>query len=307
MAGLTFDASSKAHQPLLDLINSCLEKDQGNRYRYELEKVVMAQRDIYEQKSIQFRSHMGASLLGKKCKRDVWYSFRWVKEPNFEGRMIRLFNRGHLEETRFIALLRQAGLEVWFTKNDGSQFAFSNCNGHYGGSLDSVVKGVPNYENIPMLGEYKTHSEKSFNKLVLSGVQSAKPEHWTQMNQYMGHYNLTHALYLAVNKNNDELYAEILEFDEQEFKFDITLAHTISHSNRLPAKINKSASFWLCKYCDHTDICHSNAPIKRTCRTCQHATMVDGGQWLCSNQKDLKLSKEMQYNGCGQYVKLEEL
>ena len=307
MAGLEFDASSKAYAPLLILIEQKLRADQGNRYRQELEKVIMEQRDVYEQKKIQFRSHMGASLLGKKCKRDIWYSFRWVKEPNFDGRMIRLFNRGHLEETRFIAILRQAGLDVWFKHSDGSQFAFSNCNGHYGGSLDSVVKGVPGYENIPMLGEYKTHSEKSFTKLVQLGVKSSKPEHWTQMNQYMGHYKLTHALYLAVNKNNDELYAEIVEFDEEEFKFDVTLALTISHSNRLPAKINNSPSFWLCKYCDFMDICHKKAPVKKTCRTCNYVTMQEGGVWSCSIQNGLVLDKEMQYNGCGKYIKLEEL
>ena len=307
MAGLEFDASSKAYMPLLDLVEQCLQQDQGNRYRYELEQVIMEQKDIYQQKQIQFRSHMGASLLGKKCKRDIWYSFRWVKEPNFDGRMIRLFNRGHLEETRFIAILRQAGMQVWFTHSDGSQFAFSNCRGHYGGSLDSVVKGVPGYENIPMLGEYKTHSDKSFSKLVQLGVKSSKPEHWTQMNQYMGHYNLTHGLYMAVNKNDDQLYAEIITFDEEVFKFDVNLANTISHARKPPPKANNSPSFYLCKYCDFQDICHKKAPIKRTCRTCEHAVMEDGGAWSCSIQNNLILTKEMQYNGCGRYIKLEEL
>ena len=49
MAGLEFDASSKAYMPLLILIEQKLRADQGNRYRQELEKVVMEQRDIYEQ------------------------------------------------------------------------------------------------------------------------------------------------------------------------------------------------------------------------------------------------------------------
>lgn len=307
MAVLNHDASSKCYQPVIDKINECLERDQGNAYRRELESLIMTQHDIYQQVDIGFRSHLGASLLGKKCKRDIWYSFRWVKEPKFEGRMIRLFNRGHMEEPRLVALLRQAGMTTWTATDQGKQFRFSNCNGHYGGSLDCVVKGVVGYEDIPMLSEFKTHSEKSFNKLVMVGVVNAKFEHFVQMNQYMGHYKLTHALYLAVNKNNDELYAEIVEFDEEAFNYDVTLAQTISHSKKLPTKINKDPNFWVCRYCDNLGICHKNEPIRPTCRTCQHVVMVDGGKWLCNLKDRIELSKEMQYNGCSSRIQLEEI
>ncbi len=301
------DATSKRYDPVINLINKSLEKDQGNSYRAHLKELIMTQPDIYQQVDIGFRSHMGASLLGKKCRRDIWYSFRWVKEPKFEGRMVRLFNRGHMEEPRFIALLRQAGMHTWSANVDGSQFRFSNCNGHYGGSLDCVVKGVPGFEDIPMLSEFKTHSDKSFNKLVIGGVKAAKPEHWVQMNQYMGHYKLTKALYLAVNKNNDELYAEIVDFDQEEFDYDVGLAQSLSHTTKPPAKINKDPNFYLCRNCDHKDICHDNVPPTPTCRTCRNSRMVDGGKWNCSLQEGLELTKEMQYNGCGNRLPLLEI
>ena len=51
-----------------------------------------------------FRSHLGASVIGNKCKRAIWFNFRWVKKPEFSGRQLRLFNRGHKEEEPYSTL-----------------------------------------------------------------------------------------------------------------------------------------------------------------------------------------------------------
>ena len=59
------------------------------------------------------RTHLGASLIGDECKRKLWYVFRWVKQEKFEGRVLRLFNRGHKEEDRFIEWLEGIGVQVW--------------------------------------------------------------------------------------------------------------------------------------------------------------------------------------------------
>lgn len=58
------------------------------------------------------RSHLGASVLGRKCLRQVWYGWRWAHITNHQGRLLRLFNRGHREETKMAELLQQLGLEV---------------------------------------------------------------------------------------------------------------------------------------------------------------------------------------------------
>lgn len=58
------------------------------------------------------RRHLGASLIGRKCKRELWYKYRWATKGNFPGRVMRLFGRGHLEEYRFLRWLRLVGLEV---------------------------------------------------------------------------------------------------------------------------------------------------------------------------------------------------
>jgi hypothetical protein len=59
-----------------------------------------------------FRHHLGASLIGRECERDIWYSFRWAQRATFPPRILRLFERGHLEEFRFVKNLRAAGVIV---------------------------------------------------------------------------------------------------------------------------------------------------------------------------------------------------
>jgi hypothetical protein len=58
------------------------------------------------------REHLGASVIGRKCHRELWYSYRWADIIVHEGRMVRLFERGHLEEYRFCAILEGMGCRV---------------------------------------------------------------------------------------------------------------------------------------------------------------------------------------------------
>ena len=64
------------------------------------------------------RTHLGASLIGRNCKRYLWYVFRWCRQPKFDGRKQRLFNRGHREEERFIEWLEGIGFKIWFEDYD---------------------------------------------------------------------------------------------------------------------------------------------------------------------------------------------
>ena len=57
---------------------------------------------IYEQyekrgKSELSRTYLGASIIGKECKRALWYDFRWATRESFDGRMYRLFQTGFAE------------------------------------------------------------------------------------------------------------------------------------------------------------------------------------------------------------------
>jgi hypothetical protein len=284
----------------IEAINKQLEKDQGNKFRALLKEFILLAEDAYSQKTDDVRTHLGASLIGKGCTRELWYTFRWAAGGRFEGRMIRLFNRGHLEEPRFVALLRMIGCEVWQYEDNGGQFQVSFHNGHFGGSLDCVLRGCPDDPSQPLLGEFKTYNEKSFEKLQKEGVRTAKFEHYVQMQIYMGGKNLAKALYLAVNKNTDELYGELIPFDPEQFQESLKRGGLIIQSGAAPPRINESPGWFACKFCNFRQICHFKAQADRNCRTCIFSLPGNNGIWTCQKHQK-RLTKEEQLAGCSDY------
>src|SRR5665213_1060398 len=82
--------------------------------RQEIEKFLVKELEelSVEEYPSKHREHLGASIIGEECSRLLWYSFRWVKSPDFSGRMRRLFNRGHNEEEKIIHILFKLGFFV---------------------------------------------------------------------------------------------------------------------------------------------------------------------------------------------------
>jgi hypothetical protein len=258
-----------------------------------------------------FREHLGGSIIGRNCTRAIWYSWRWGTVSRFEGRKLRLFDRGDLEEARFIKELQGIGCEVVsldpFT-ND--QLRVSDLGGHFGGSLDAEVRGLPEAPKTWHVAEFKTHNDKSFKALVKDGVLKSKPEHYAQMQVYMGKRQRDRAIYIAANKNDDDLYIERVEFSKKDYDQLIERARMIIATDRPPAKISEDPSFYLCHpgFCDHATICHSTAVPPPTCRSCMHSTPeMDGdGRWSCA-MHEMDLTKDMQLNGCAYHVYLPHL
>lgn len=288
----------------LDLINQMLHADQGARYRELLRETMPECEDAYRGEEDPFRSHFGASLAGRECARELWYKFHWTTRPSFDGRMLRLFNRGHLEEGRFIALLRMIGCEVWSHTEDGKQFRVSDHDGHFGGGLDAVVRGFPEYPNDAVLAEFKTHNDKSFTKLLIEGVRAVKFEHYVQMQIYMGKMGLPRAIYFATNKNDDEIHAEWVEFDNATFQRFMERSGMIIRSPQAPKKINESPAWFKCKFCDEAPVCHNGAEPDHNCRTCSYVRLAEEGAWNCTNPVcPGPLDKAQQLAGCSHYEK----
>lgn len=303
-----------------DAIEAAVAADGGNRYRANLGMVIPHIGDAYRSDEDSYRTHLGASVIGGDCARAVAYGFRWAYkrpprgkkgEPEVQAasRMIRLWNRGHMEEARFIALLLTAGIQVYQQDANGKQFRMSNVGGHFSGSGDGFVLGVPDLPaGVPCLGEFKTHSADSFEKLVDLGVRLSKPSHYTQMQTYMGHFGVVYALYVAVNKNNDELYCEIVQYDGQTCDKSVKLARYIVLGNQLPDRIRSaSPGFFQCKYlCDFPMVCFGTKPVDRNCRTCDHVRFREDGTVRCGLREIFPadggvLSKQEQIAGCISY------
>ena len=112
------------------------------------------------------RPHLGASELGHECERYLWLSFRWAKQPDFDGRMLRLFESGQLAEPRLIANLRAIGVEVSDRDEKGGQWRFSAVGGHVGGSMDGAALGLPEAPKTWHVLEFKTANAMMLFPLV---------------------------------------------------------------------------------------------------------------------------------------------
>jgi hypothetical protein len=249
----------------------------------------------HENRASKPRPHMGASMLGHPCERRLWLSFRWAVQPKFSGRILRLFRRGHQEEANIISDLRSIGIMV---KPVDSQ-AGVNFGAHVSGSIDAVIEGgVPEAPNTRHIGEFKTHSLKSFNDVEAKGVEKSKPEHFAQMQIYMHGTGIDRALYVAVCKDNDRIYTERIRYDKEVAEKLVARGKRVALSNRMPPPISTDPTWFQCKFCDAHSFCHETHLTEHVnCRTCAHATPEDDSTWHCERW-DSEIAVEYQHQGC---------
>lgn len=250
-----------------------------------------------------YLGRIGASFIGEECIRQIWFDWRGFAREQFDGRMLRLFQTGHLQEDRIIADLRLAGFSVW-DKNEATaaQFEYSDDTGHFVTKVDGIVKDVPE-STKPHLLEVKTHNKNSFTALVKKGVQESKPNHYAQVQMSMKLAGLTRALYVALCKDDEQYYVERIREDKKyQEKLDKKIK-SLTGAQLRPAGISDDASSFGCKFCAYKQVCTKEVEPLRHCRTCSMCTPVAEGKWLCELNKDT-LSIDRQRLGCEHYEAL---
>lgn len=257
----------------------------------------------YEARAEAPRPHLGASVIGQSCARQLWYGFRWCTQETFSGRMLRLFERGQREEEVFARELRAVGVEVHtLDPRTGQQFRFSVLGGHVGGSMDAALLGIHEAPATWHVGEFKTHNAKSFATLQAKGVQAAKPAHYAQMQLYMHWSGMQRAFYLAVNKDTDDLYAERVRYSRDTASALEGKADRIVQSAEPPERISHDPAWYECKLCPAHALCHGNKLPAPHCRNCLHATpeMDGNARWSCAlHRRDLDTAT--QAKGCADH------
>lgn len=260
------------------------------------------------------RKYLGMSSIGHPCDRYQWYLFRNCVKPEFDGRMLMLFDTGKLEEERFVKELRLIGAEVHDKDGKGEQFGFSDVGGHFKGHIDGVGRGIPGHEKKWHILEFKTHNNNSFKKLEKEKVRLSKPEHYSQMQIYMHYAKLERALYYAKNKDTDQRYAERVRYDNAFALRLVKKAESIIRSQDAPERLMNNE---VCKYCPAKELCMANqssnpiVPIRSlNCRQCEFCSpLIDDnydGCWLCS-KKDCVITNEEQSVPCEYFSFLPDL
>lgn len=234
------------------------------------------------------RGHLGASVIGRECPRSVALSYRKVSPDATagNGRMIRLFNRGHMEEARLAACLQVAGFSLKLISKDSGQISYKT--GDLQGSVDGVIRLQDG--SLAVL-EFKTMNRKTWDKLERGG--QIKPEHMAQMQCGMHGLGLRRALYLASCKDTDAIQVYLIDYDGEPTEF-LNLATDITHG-LIPPKLAETD--FRCRFCDHKAFCHGNAFPIGSCRTCVHAAFNGNGVVTCGIGRGAEL--------CDNYAPIE--
>lgn len=254
-----------------------------------------------------YREHLGASLIGRECPRELWYTFRWYGGIPHDGRILRLFNRGHREEERFVEWLRGIGFTVEQFDEDGNQFRVVGVNGHFGGSQDGAGIFPPDWDIAEkILLEFKTSGTgPKFANLLRNGVIVEKQDHFGQMSVYGRKRNIRYCLYLAINKNDDDLHVEIVKLDwKLAEQLEARAQHVIA-SPKPPERLSESRTFFKCKMCSFLGVCHDKAQPDRNCRSCRFAAPADNATWVCLGPgQGQTIPSDFIPQGCGEWKEI---
>ena len=286
------------------------------------------------------RVHLGASAVGSSCTRELWYSFRWALNPRHEGRLLRLFERGHREEAWIVAELRLVGMSVeeldlsvplTVEEKQLPQYRFKALGGHFAGGSDGFVLGVFEAPKSWHLLEVKTSNERRFKELQRDGVRTAQPKHWEQMQSYMhgmapslpldgsrvvtAKVRVRRALYVCVCKNDDHVYVERIHYDRAAAEAIARKAEGVIFAPEPLSRISEDPTWFECKFCDYRPVCHLGQVelLERNCRTCLSSTPTQDGAWTCDYYKDGALGEKLtlvpnaQRHGCEDHLFIPSL
>ncbi|QZA70487.1 Cas4 family exonuclease [Erwinia phage AH03] len=260
-----------------------------------------------------FRTHLGCSSIGKECSRDLWYSFRWIAREKFDGRRLRLFQRGHREEEHVIKYLEGIGCTVWaFDPNTDAelpkekrQIKVSAHYGHFGGSVDAVVKLPERYGiDEPVLCSIKTSGTGAlFTGYTTKGLQQHKPVYMAQESAYGALMDIRFALFFVANKNDDDIYIEIVELSKDIGTAMLGKAEQVIFSDKAPPRISENPTFLACTYCDKKGVCHMGEKAEMNCRSCKHSKPVENKEWYCAKHNG-NIPKEFIAKGCDHWISI---
>lgn len=259
------------------------------------------------------RAYLGASSIGEECERKLWYRFRGLERAEFPGRILRMFQHGHMEEARVVANLRATGLAVYHAGE--KQARLSAFSGLFAGHPDGVVFEDEFGEGDGVLLEVKTANKRRWEELQKKGVQKARPLHYAQMQAYMGMLQASDeypsaftALYVCVCKNDERMYAEEVEFIPQVFEDIGQRARRILEAEEPPERVAASPSDTAgnrnCTYCDSCRVCWEGHAPARVCGGCANFQIdVDAGTRTCM----LSDTPTEQHSSCDEFELLDAL
>lgn len=212
------------------------------------------------------RQYLGASRIGEPCMRRLTYeAMHTPEDPDkaFTGKILRIFEVGHVFEDLSVRWLHAAGFNLRTHKKSGEQFGFQTAEGRVRGHIDGVIVEGPRIGlSWPALWEHKALGNKGWTDLVKKGLQTSKPVYWAQVHLYMAYMELNQCLFTALNKDTEELWHEAVIFDPAEAQRQSDKAVDVLRAidaDELPPRFAAHSDFFMCRFCPYHKRCWEEA------------------------------------------------
>lgn len=243
-----------------------------------------------------FNRWIGASMIGHPCRRFVGYSFRCAAYNAFKGQTLRVFENGNKTEDRIVADLEAAG-KMKISERQ-TQLDLEGGRGHAGVTLD----GMAFEDGLYYVLEMKTMNAKGFKELQSKGVMQAKRQHYCQMQFGMRITGLMAAVYVAENKDTNELHIEYVRYNAAVAE-DLAALAMATLDGKEQVRCNESPDWFECGWCAAKGICKGDVFPRAHCLTCCHSTPADDGRWTCERWAS-EIPKEQLPAGCPEHIYL---
>lgn len=243
------------------MIDLSSKKTLSNRINALIDAALVAER---AKQSV--RQYLGGSRIGAECERQLQFEFFNAPKDegkNFDGRILRIFERGNWAEEAVVRWLSLAGVDIDTHTLDGNQPGFSDFDGLFKGHRDGqLLDGPEVFGPFPRLWENKCVKSDKWNALSKHGLLHENPVYWAQCQIYMDRFDLAHnpALFSAVNADTMEIYWESVPFNPGAVQQLNAKAARILQSclaGEILPKISSDPNFYKCKWCSWGKRCHS--------------------------------------------------
>tara|TARA_B100000214_G_scaffold370383_1_gene344943 strand:+ start:7986 stop:8807 length:822 start_codon:yes stop_codon:yes gene_type:complete len=242
------------------------------------EAVVKDIDEAYEKdKREKSRRYIGASIIGNPCDAMIAFNLRGFPNDEPSARLKRIFKLGHILEDEVVKDLKKSGTYQVYEVDGltGKQHTYTEMGGHVVCHTDGLIEVD---ENVSIL-EIKSMNDASWSKFKKSGVKVSHPSYYGQCQMMMGLSSVPTTLFIAVNKNNSEYHAEIVEADVFEFSFIKERIERAISGN--VTKISVDETDWRCRGCFKRSVCWEKVTPQPDCTFCVFAEATKNGEWHC--------------------------
>lgn len=204
------------------------------------------------------RDYIGASAIGSDCLRQTWYELNGYKEEKVGHKIKRTWNLGKYLERWIIDLVRKSGLHVETPCEDNNWLEFCDPDfPWFKGHCDALIIHKQLISSPIAILEIKTAKNSSFNLFKSNGIKAWDMRYYDQVQSYMGFSNIEQAYILVLNKDNTELWDEVVIFDEIYYDEQIKQKAKMIHDYEIPPpRVNNSPFWFQCKMCKYRKECH---------------------------------------------------